>query len=158
MFRFRWRAWMLPELCLATDRVLCIRFMLSLPVKLKTCKFFLNYHYAAHHAAHHNAKTTVRQVNPTRIALKDTAKYKDLKWCRGHDLNLRQPGLQPSALPGWATSALEKINLAKELKLCRKPFQALYCKVGIRLWHHITKYCVRWNRQISTHILALQRY
>ena len=26
-------------------------------------------------------------------------------WCRGQGLNLRRLGLQPSALPGWATSA-----------------------------------------------------
>ncbi len=31
--------------------------------------------------------------------------FKMMLWCRGQGLNRRQLGLQPSALPGWATSA-----------------------------------------------------
>ncbi len=33
------------------------------------------------------------------------AKIKGKWWCRGQGLNMRRLGLQPSALPGWATSA-----------------------------------------------------
>lgn len=43
-------------------------------------------------------------------------------WCRGQGLNLRRLGLQPSALPGWATSAQRGAAFVKEHSLNINPF------------------------------------